>query len=135
MESGKYHEFVIYIFYSLHFPNISCARFASYEWSKTKMDTMENVRDNKTFISLSSGAFAAATAWGIGYPFDIVKTRIQASMEPKSVWQTTLEIIRESRGSPIAALYNGFSLKLAKAVPASAINFFVYETVAEKLRG
>lgn len=96
---------------------------------------MENVRDNKTFISLSSGAFAAATAWGIGYPFDIVKTRIQASMEPKSVWQTTLEIIRESRGSPIAALYKGFSLKLAKAVPASAINFFVYETVAEKLRG
>ena len=108
--------------------------FASYEWCKTKMETMEDVQDNKTIISLSSGAFAAATAWGVGYPFDIVKTRIQASMEPKSVWQTTLEIMRESRGSPISALYKGFSLKLAKAVPASAINFFIYENVAEKLR-
>lgn len=109
--------------------------FASYEWCKAKLEAVEHVQDNKTVISLSSGAFAAATAWGVGYPFDIVKTRIQASMEPKSVWQTTVEIMKESRGNPVAALYKGFSLKLAKAVPASAINFFVYETVADKLRG
>jgi solute carrier family 25 carnitine/acylcarnitine transporter 20/29 len=108
--------------------------FASYEWCKAKMEAMEHFQGSKTAISLSSGAFAAATAWGVGYPFDIVKTRIQASLVPKSVWQTALEIMRESRGNPVSALYKGFSLKLAKAVPASAINFFVYETVADKLK-
>lgn len=112
--------------------------FASYEYCKNILEDMESVRDRRkdyaSLISLSSGAFAAATAWGVGYPFDIVKTRIQASAEPKSVWQTTLDIMGEARGNPIFALYRGFSLKLAKAVPASAINFFVYETVAEELR-
>ena len=113
--------------------------FASYEYCKGKLENMDNIRENKTdytsLIALSSGAVAAATAWVVGYPFDIIKTRIQASMEPKSVWQTALEIMAEAKGNPVAAFYKGLSLKLAKAIPASAINFFVYEIVAEKLRG
>ena len=112
--------------------------FLSYEYCKQKLENMEEIRGNKggssSLIALSSGAFAAATAWGVGYPFDIVKTRIQASPEPKTVCKTFLEIMKESKSIPLAALYKGFSLKLAKAVPASAINFFVYESVTERLR-
>ena len=112
--------------------------FASYEYSKRKLEEMvdinRNSNYNKSFIALSSGAFAAATAWGVGYPFDIVKTRIQASVEPKSVLSTIKDILRESKGHPFSNLYKGFSLKLAKAVPASAVNFYVYEAVSQQLR-
>jgi len=113
--------------------------FASYEYCKSNLESMDMYQENKSVhrsvIALTSGAFAAATAWGIGYPFDIIKTRIQTSTEPKSILRTAKDIVREANCNPAFALYKGFGLKLAKAVPASAINFFVYEAIAEKLRG
>jgi len=110
--------------------------FASYELMKQTLEKSEGLdkQDNAAFISLFSGAFAAFTAWGVGYPFDIVKTRIQApGAQDKSVVSTMKDIVRESNGRVIAGLYKGFGLKLAKAVPSSAINFFVYEKVVKYL--
>jgi solute carrier family 25 carnitine/acylcarnitine transporter 20/29 len=110
--------------------------FASYEMMKQKLEHSQSFDKDKNsaFISLSSGAFAACTAWGVGYPFDIIKTRIQASgVENKTILGVTKEIINESNGRILSGLYRGFTLKLVKAVPSSAINFFVYEKVAKYL--
>mmetsp|Transcript_9406 Transcript_9406/g.10947 ORF Transcript_9406/g.10947 Transcript_9406/m.10947 type:complete len:296 (+) Transcript_9406:149-1036(+) len=110
--------------------------FASYEYMKQYLEKVESIdkTQNSSFIALFSGAFAAFTAWGVGYPFDIIKTRIQASEgREKSVLDATKDLLHESRGRPIATLYRGFSLKLAKAVPSSAINFFIYERVVKAL--
>jgi solute carrier family 25 carnitine/acylcarnitine transporter 20/29 len=114
--------------------------FASYEWSKNYLEQMNDVQQDRRFksvIPLFCGAFAAFTAWAVGYPFDIIKTKIQAveGSQGKTVMQATKEILEESNGRPFRALYRGFGLKICKAVPASAINFFVYESVAEELRG
>lgn len=110
--------------------------FVSYEIMKhslNKIDGIDKTQDS-SFIPLFSGAFAAFTAWGVGYPFDIIKTRIQAcGGEEKSILSVTKDVIKESNGRPIAGLYNGFGLKLVKAVPSSAINFFVYEKVVKSL--
>ena len=116
--------------------------FASYEWCKETLitkyyDESESSTEKMIGVAIPSGAFAAFTAWGVGYPFDIIKTRIQAAdtynksigHQQLGVWQVAREIICESKGSPLTALYKGFSLKLAKAIPASAINFFVYEWI------
>ena len=110
--------------------------FASYEYCKTSLENMEDFDSEhySSFVSLFSGAMAASLAWGVGYPFDVIKTRIQASNQPKSVSRVAKEIIQESNGRPLSALYKGFFLKLAKAVPASAINFFVYESATKRLR-
>eukprot|EP00979_Chaetoceros_neogracilis_P007823 scaffold1688_cov226-Chaetoceros_neogracile.AAC.1 len=112
--------------------------FASYECSKNYLESLDSVDPSKHVapVSLSSGAFAAFTAWGVGYPFDIIKTRIQATKgtTDMTVTQATKEILKESEGRLFATLYRGFWLKIAKAVPASAINFYVYETIAKKLR-
>lgn len=110
--------------------------FASYELMKQSMENSDNFDKQKdsSMISLFSGAFAAFTAWGVGYPFDIIKTRIQSpGGEHKSIISATKEIIHESNGRIISGLYRGFTLKLAKAVPSSAINFFVYEKVVKSL--
>ncbi len=119
--------------------------FASYDYTKDYLEKLRKIDGNENVllksnssIPLLSGAFAAFAAWAIGYPFDIIKTRIQAvegpGTERLTVSQATRDILQESKGRPLAFLYRGFWLKIVKAVPASAINFFVYESVANNLR-
>jgi hypothetical protein len=73
----------------------------------------------------------------VGYPADIIKTRIQASPNnhTMTIMGTAKELIQEANGRVIAGLYKGFGLKLVRSVPASMIGFTTYEWVAEKLRG
>jgi len=123
--------------------------FASYEWCKTAMTQAlsNNPHDegetSKTSYShehltvpLFSGAFAATVAWGVGYPADIIKTRIQAT-EPhvvKGIFETGLELIAEANGNVFQGLYRGFGLKLVRSIPASMIGFTTYEFAAYQLR-
>jgi solute carrier family 25 carnitine/acylcarnitine transporter 20/29 len=134
--------------------------FASYEFAKvelTKMmrsnnssktmmviinddgDTTTNDTKDEIIIPMLSGAFAATTAWGVGYPFDLIKTRIQAG-KSTGIINTARDIVKESsssssdgRARACYGLYRGFGLKLLRSIPASAIGFLVYETVAKAL--
>ena len=122
--------------------------FVAYEWSKRALENATDSRDasdtrasqKTTAIPLAAGAFAAAAAWGVGYTFDVIKTRVQASalvsvspnglMEKTTVpgvVQTARLMIAECDGSVVRGLYRGFGLKLLRAVPASAVAFFAYE--------
>lgn len=130
--------------------------FASYEYAKTELtnnwtsnstnnegddiddDAASNNNNNSSSgdiaIPILSGAFAATTAWLVGYPADLIKTRIQAG-SGKGIMGTAKDIMKESGGrSPLLGLYKGFSLKLFRAIPASSIGFLVYETVSSHLR-
>ena len=86
-------------------------------------------------VPLCAGAFAAAVAWGVGYPADLVKTRVQshaarsaaAGMRAPGLAETCAAMLRESGGDVLRAFYRGFDLKLLRAVPASAVSFFAYE--------
>lgn len=109
--------------------------FASYEYAKTEL-TESGLRtsdESKTFediaIPMVSGAFAATTAWVVGYPADLIKTRIQAGAG-RGIVATTKDIINESGWG---GLYKGLTLKLLRAIPASAIGFLTYETAAKYL--
>lgn len=123
--------------------------FASYEWCKTTLLTMSTHGINGEFTDnsssgsgggalqhvvtpMASGAFAATVAWAVGYPFDIIKTRIQATPQQQGIYATALELMREGNG--ISGLYRGFGLKLVRAVPASMVGFLTYETVAGFIR-
>ena len=131
--------------------------FASYEFAKMELTNMRNDSSSSKVIVLEgdhddddnndtkddiaipmlSGAFAAATAWGVGYPFDLIKTRIQAG-KSTGIIATARDIVKESSsssngGRACYGLYRGFGLKLLRSIPASAIGFLVYETVAKAL--
>jgi solute carrier family 25 (mitochondrial carnitine/acylcarnitine transporter), member 20/29 len=104
--------------------------FASYEYCKTEMNksSLGDDQGHKTVtIPIVSGAVAATTAWGVGYPFDLIKTRIQASDGAKGILETAVELQKEGN------LYRGFGLKLVRSVPASMIGFFVYEFVSGQM--
>ncbi len=128
--------------------------FASYEYAKVELtkykqqNDINNNNDNERrststtedeiVIPMLSGAFAATTAWGIGYPFDLIKTRIQAGTSTGGIISTAKDIINESSSSnggsrAFYGLYRGFGLKLIRSIPASAIGFLVYETAAKAL--
>jgi solute carrier family 25 carnitine/acylcarnitine transporter 20/29 len=123
--------------------------FASYEWCKYMMTRSGSGRSDESsnssgvydqmIVPLTSGAFAATLAWVIGYPFDLIKTRIQAG-RAASVWDATVDLITIKdpitsqktyldTSSAIRKLWSGLELKLARAVPASAIGFVAYEYV------
>jgi solute carrier family 25 carnitine/acylcarnitine transporter 20/29 len=112
--------------------------FASYEYAKTKLSDYRLEKnggskvENDVATPVLSGAFAAVTAWGVGYPFDLIKTRIQAG-SGTGILATAKVLINESGGRVVQGLYKGFSLKLLRAIPASAIGFLTYETVANFL--
>ncbi|KAL7537630.1 hypothetical protein ACHAXR_007972 [Thalassiosira sp. AJA248-18] len=112
--------------------------FASYEYCKTKLTELSTNNEKKTSskddvaIPMLSGAFAATTAWAVGYPADLIKTRIQAG-SGKGIFGTAKDLVNESNGRVVHGLYRGFSLKLFRAIPASAIGFLTYETAAKFL--
>lgn len=112
--------------------------FASYEYAKTELtsyrfpNSEDKSSEDDIAIPMLSGAFAATAAWGVGYPFDLIKTRIQAG-PAKGIISTTRDIINEPGGRGVLGLYKGFSLKLFRSIPASAIGFLTYETAAKYL--
>ena len=85
----------------------------------------------QVLVPLLSGAWAATVAWSVGYPADVIKTRIQAG-SGKGIIGTARELVQESGGS-IKGLYKGFGLKLVRSVPASMIGFTVYEFVKKQI--
>lgn len=109
--------------------------FLSYEYAKTSLEERAKLGSNSgtsVTIPLFSGAFAATVAWIVGYPFDLIKTRIQAGGN-MGIIDTGKQLVHESNGRVILGLYRGFTLKLVRAIPASAIGFFVYEYVKDSI--
>eukprot|EP00573_Skeletonema_grethae_P002364 CAMPEP_0201689806 /NCGR_PEP_ID=MMETSP0578-20130828/3341_1 /ASSEMBLY_ACC=CAM_ASM_000663 /TAXON_ID=267565 /ORGANISM="Skeletonema grethea, Strain CCMP 1804" /LENGTH=340 /DNA_ID=CAMNT_0048174575 /DNA_START=68 /DNA_END=1090 /DNA_ORIENTATION=- len=125
--------------------------FVSYEFAKVELTKMRSgvggttvvmggeeeasaaTAEEDIAIPMLSGAFAATAAWGVGYPFDLIKTRIQAG-KSTGIIRTARDIVRESKdGRACYGLYRGFGLKLLRSIPASAIGFLVYETAAKAL--
>ena len=109
--------------------------FVSYEYAKTELNSFADDSSTKTkeiAIPMVSGAFAATTAWLVGYPFDLIKTRIQAGTG-NGVLSTARDLVNESGGNVLRGLYKGFGLKLLRSIPASAIGFLTYETAAKAI--
>lgn len=111
--------------------------FLSYEYCKTELSNAAGDDcDGKTSeiaVPMLSGAFAATTAWLVGYPFDLIKTRIQAG-SGQGIISTAKDLVSEANGRVIYGLYRGFGLKLLRSIPASAIGFLTYETAAKALQ-
>lgn len=122
--------------------------FASYEYCKIELLKLNKGTSDESSsssssdgyyatvtIPLISGAFAATTAWAVGYPFDIIKTRIQATKDVsvQGVVETAKQLVVEADGNVMRGLYRGFGLKLARSIPASMIGFLTYEVVSSGL--
>jgi solute carrier family 25 (mitochondrial carnitine/acylcarnitine transporter), member 20/29 len=104
--------------------------FASYEMAKDSL--REPLAGDPIRVPLLSGALAATVAWAVGYPADLIKTRIQAG-SPHGMLGTARLLVQEANGQVLVGLYRGFGLKLMRSVPASMIGFTVYEFVKSRI--
>ncbi|KAH8074689.1 hypothetical protein JL721_2259 [Aureococcus anophagefferens] len=88
-------------------------------------------------VPVVAGAWAATVAWVVGYPFDLLKTRIQGSPTPLSLTGAARDLLRREAApgavSAVAVLYRGLGLKLLRAVPSSGLNFLAYESAKREL--
>jgi hypothetical protein len=89
--------------------------FVSYDYCKTVLSSTE-ISNKEITVPMISGAFAATSAWLVGYPFDLIKTRIQAG-NGKGVILTAKDLVNEANGRVIYGLYRGFGLKLLRSIP------------------
>jgi solute carrier family 25 (mitochondrial carnitine/acylcarnitine transporter), member 20/29 len=119
--------------------DVSKVTLMSYRNINNFIPTSIDVEDNvPVSVSLTSGAIAATVAWAVGYPADLIKTRIQATSSslgqaPTGIVETAQKIIQEADGRILTGLYRGFGMKLVRSVPASMIGFTVYEGVKERI--
>jgi solute carrier family 25 carnitine/acylcarnitine transporter 20/29 len=115
--------------------------FVTYDILKEYLQTYDSSENtnNNVLIPLTAGAGAATIAWLVGYPADLIKTRIQAPLvaagttETIGFFATGKQLLQEANGSIVRGLYRGLSLKLLRAIPASMIGFSVYEAVKHPL--
>ncbi|XRB04232.1 transporter [Pycnococcus provasolii] len=108
--------------------------FLSYDVAKKQLKEGGASDDASACIG---GGIAAAVAWIVGYPADVIKTRVQiarpAGTPSVGVIAAARELLAEANGNVAAAFYRGLGLKLSRAVPASFVGFGVYEWARAKL--
>jgi solute carrier family 25 carnitine/acylcarnitine transporter 20/29 len=101
--------------------------------NNVNISSIDDTSSEEVLVPLVAGAWAATAAWTVGYPADLIKTRIQSSTSNLGIIGTGQLLIKESGGSVITGLYRGFGLKLVRSVPASMIGFSVYEYVKKHI--
>ena len=89
------------------------------------------------------GAFASLMMWGVTYPMDIIKTRMQANLtrppfqfryfhpqSKKGIWKEATKIYKKSG---IKGFYRGLAPCLCRSIPVGGASILVYETLYENL--
>lgn len=85
--------------------------------------------NKQLFGQLCAGAVAGMVAWLPGYPFEIVKTRIQAEQ-----YSTIRSCIKGSIAKDGYKVFTrGIGITMVRAVPVNATTFLVYETLMDML--
>jgi solute carrier family 25 (mitochondrial carnitine/acylcarnitine transporter), member 20/29 len=106
--------------------------FVAYEAAKRRLQRPEAFGAASAAPPLLAGAFAATVAWVVGYPADLIKTRLQSGAATGGIRSTTRRIVAEHGW---LGLYRGLGLKLVRAIPASMIGFGAYEYVKGEIAG
>lgn len=79
---------------------------------------------------LVAGGLAGAAAWGVIYPIDVLKSRIQSTSTPIALRDAVSQLVAEG---PRVAL-RGWSAAVVRAIPANAAVFGGYEGSKRLLR-
>lgn len=98
-------------------------------------DLIKNLRDPKDQTPLHlllAGGLAGISAWIPSYPQDVLKSRIQLSIQP--IRPSTVSIIRSIWiKDGVGGFFRGITPTLARAFPANAATFLAFELVSRLL--
>lgn len=101
--------------------------FGTYETvCRTLAADAGDASDAPPLIQLLAGGCAGCIYWGVPYPMDTVKSRIQIKQatEQTSIFKMFVEVLKEEG---VRGLYRGIGPTMMRAIPGSAVALFTYE--------
>ncbi|KAL1455576.1 hypothetical protein WDU94_009660 [Cyamophila willieti] len=101
--------------------------FGGYEATRTFLAPANKPKEEcGALATMAAGGVGGILLWTVIFPFDVVKSRIQASSQQNSVnMLTQMSDIVKKEG--FMTLYSGLQPTLIRTIPASAVLFLVYE--------
>eukprot|EP00054_Salpingoeca_dolichothecata_P003473 m.27128 g.27128 ORF g.27128 m.27128 type:complete len:474 (+) comp13881_c0_seq2:280-1701(+) len=72
-----------------------------------------------------AGGVGGLVFWTVNFPVDSIKTRIQASKTPQSIWQTARSMFLKEGG--LKAFFRGYTPMALRALPANGVCFLGVE--------
>ena len=91
--------------------------FSGYHFAKNNLITNFGVSDSSLIIPMASGVVAGFAFWTSNYPFDLMKTKVQASKVPVS----PIEMARQTyKAGGARSFYKGFGVCLLRSIPANS---------------
>jgi len=81
-------------------------------------------------LVLFGGGMAGVTFWGIWYPIDILKSKIQADSYANPRYTGPMDAFSQTlKNEGVLGFYKGYAPCVARAFPANAATFLAYEIV------
>ncbi|KAL4965661.1 mitochondrial carrier domain-containing protein [Aspergillus stella-maris] len=132
-EFGSYGVwFSVYEFLLSHLASPSSDPSSS---SHSSSPTKGNRDQIPTYKIASCGIITGLVLWSVNYPFDVVKSKMQADgFESQQRYSNMRDVMRQTwNGHGVMGFYRGLGPTLARAVPVSAGTFVVVEMVRKVL--
>jgi len=148
--------FGLYQGFKLHFWRDLCGSglyFGEYEAMRQILGRLPSGRQGDTpvwapippsLIPFACGSLAGVTSWGIIYPLDVVKTKVQqralAGAPPRGAFETLKRLLRG--GDPhnprtivagVARIYQGLGVSAARSVLTHGFLWTIYEFVKQQI--
>lgn len=101
--------------------------FGTYEtctWLAMRLTQSESRSELNAGLVLLSGGSAGMTAWGVMFPLDLIKSRMQAATTHMTM-ASCVRLVLQRDG--VAGLYRGWSAAVLRAFPANGALFLGYE--------
>ena len=105
--------------------------FAVYFWVYESCKRINDSHSGGVLQSLLAGGLAGIIAWIPCYPQDVIKSRMQTSKIHRNALECARHLLREFG---FWGFLRGFGPTIARAFPANAATFFVYEFVHSSLQ-
>ncbi|CAF0863659.1 unnamed protein product [Adineta ricciae] len=101
------------------------AYFPAWQFFVTTFSSTGKEADMPMYMSLLGGGFTGIAAWTVSYPFDVIKSRYQASRDHvyKGVWDCA---VKSFRAEGWQVFTRGFLPCTLRAVPTNAFTYPVY---------
>ncbi|KZT68708.1 mitochondrial carrier [Daedalea quercina L-15889] len=109
--------------------------FAAYEatvryWPRTASQKASNV--TPWLATLTAGGLAGIAGWIATFPFDVVKTRVQSTLNraPENPYRNTWStIVASYRNEGLSVFFRGLAPTLIRAIPVNMVTFTTFETI------
>jgi solute carrier family 25 carnitine/acylcarnitine transporter 20/29 len=108
------------------------AWFVAYDATKSFLTSDEDARGGRptsTRTALLAGSVAGVATWVSTYPFDVLKSVIQTAPSGTPARELTMAHVARTnyRLHGAAFFFKGLSPTIIRAIPVSAVTFYVYE--------